>query len=574
MLEQIEKMLLAEPLEHAYQELEALLMRNIIRHVVKYDQLIASDDWLLQKLAEIGKLNQENIKLIAETAGKNQPFLQEMLDKAVDTVMDRIEPGMEKLEKEKIIRKAVIPKKSKNIQEAMKALYAQAKDALNLCNTHMLYMSREAYKTLVTSVAEKEQEYQQQQKYLDILNKHTVAEATGSEARQQAIREAIREFNEKGIPGFIDKRGRKWTPEAYVSMTLRTTSGNMGTEAMFARMQDRNLSLFKMSTHPGSRPKCAKDQGKIFDRNNGSGYTTDLKGNRIRYYPLNSSSYGEPDGMFGINCGHHGTPWIPGVSVERYFPTEDEKKNEELYKKMQTQRAYERQIRKDKRLLMMYKESDDEAAFQGASEALKRHEAKLDDFVTKQDLTRRRDREEVIGFEKKTAASANAKAQKRYKEWAKSVGAESGPETLAGYYKMKYNDDKESRLYKGYLKAVKNGSVSPLVGYDTYQEVAQQAEKALTGKKTAQGQEIQGITVHLADRIIGQYEDSEEPRKGKRKGVKLEDVVEAICNGEAGPVIKRKDGRLGQLFYGKNCQVSYNPEEKVVVQVSPGGKKK
>ena len=30
MLEQIEKMLLAEPLEHAYQELEALLMRNIM----------------------------------------------------------------------------------------------------------------------------------------------------------------------------------------------------------------------------------------------------------------------------------------------------------------------------------------------------------------------------------------------------------------------------------------------------------------------------------------------------------------------------------------------------------------
>ena len=61
---------------------------------------------------------------------------------------------------------------------------------------------------------------------------------------------------------------------------------------------------------------------------------------------------------------------------------------------------------------MMYKESDDEAAFQGTSEVLKRHEAKLDDFVTKQDLTRRRDREEVIGFEKKTAASANAKARK------------------------------------------------------------------------------------------------------------------------------------------------------------------
>ena len=96
---------------------------------------------------------------------------------------------------------------------------------------------------------------------MDILGEHATAQIIGT-IRQQAIRDTIKEFNEKGIPAFVDKRGREWTPEAYVAMTLRATAGNTATEAMFARMEDRGLSLVQVSEHPGARPNAQKIRGK------------------------------------------------------------------------------------------------------------------------------------------------------------------------------------------------------------------------------------------------------------------------------------------------------------------------
>src|SRR5699024_3991595 len=127
----------------------------------------------------------------------------------------------------------------------------------------------------------------------------------GAESRQQAVRQCIREFNRKGIPAFVDKRGREWTPEAYVNMAMRNTARQTAEEVQDARCRDFGVNLISIDSHSGARPKCAKDQGKIFDLNNGSGYTEDATGRKIRSYPWNKSSYGEPDGILGINCKHH-----------------------------------------------------------------------------------------------------------------------------------------------------------------------------------------------------------------------------------------------------------------------------
>ena len=62
----LENQQLAEAVDSSYIDLEALLMQNIARHIRDYDQAIDSDKWLLQKLAEIGKLNKENIKINLE----------------------------------------------------------------------------------------------------------------------------------------------------------------------------------------------------------------------------------------------------------------------------------------------------------------------------------------------------------------------------------------------------------------------------------------------------------------------------------------------------------------------------
>ena len=393
----------AEPIDMLYQDLEEVLMRNIIRHLRDYDQPIDSDEWLIKKLAEIGKLNQENLQLIARYSGISQTAALRMLEAVAESVLAEVEPCFKHVVRDGLADAAVAAEKSRNVKQVMKGLREQAKKTLNLCNTTMLYKAKDAYQELVQTTAEKAQEY------LDLMNRGAAEVVTGAQSRQQVLRQTIQRFNDKGIPAFVDRAGRNWTPEAYVNMAMRTTAGSVADQIQEARCRDYGINLVQIDSHPGARPKCAKDQGKIFDLNNGEGETTDLHGKKIRYYPWNSSSYGEPDGILGINCGHHRWPFIPGVNAQRYFPTEDMDTNNRLYRQIQNQRALEREVRRQKRECMLFDELGDEEAFQQASKELKEKERVLSQYVkSHKELHRRKDREQVVGFDKRIAAKAVA----------------------------------------------------------------------------------------------------------------------------------------------------------------------
>ena len=393
----------AEPIDMLYQDLEEVLMRNIIRHLRDYDQPIDSDEWLMKKLAEIGKLNQENLQLIARYSGISQTAALRMLEAVAESVLGEVEPCFRHVVRDGLTDVAMAAEKSRNVKQVMKGLREQAKKTLNLCNTTMLYKAKDAYQELVQTTAEKAQEY------LDLMNRGAAEVVTGAQSRQQVLRQTIRRFNDKGIPAFVDRAGRNWTPEAYVNMAMRTTAGSVADQIQEARCRDYGINLVQIDSHPGARPKCAKDQGKIFDLNNGEGETTDLHGKKIRYYPWNSSSYGEPDGILGINCGHHRWPFIPGVNAQRYFPTEDMDTNNRLYRQIQNQRALEREVRRQKRECMLFDELGDEEAFQQASKELKEKERVLSQYVkSHKELHRRKDREQVVGFDKRIAAKAVA----------------------------------------------------------------------------------------------------------------------------------------------------------------------
>lgn len=397
-----------------YQDLEEQIMANIMRHCRDYNQPIASDVWLLRKLAEIGKLNQENIKIIAKSAKLSQTAMERMLNETAEQAIAEMEPAMQRVVEKGLVSPAVSPKKSRNVKQVLTTMQEQAKDTLNLCNTVMLYMARDAYKQFVQNVASRAQEMENKPEYLRILNGKMAAVLTGAESRQQAMRKCIQEFNEKGIPAFVDKRGREWTPEAYVNMVMRSTSNTVAAEVQMARSEDFGVYLLEVSSHSGARPKCARDQGKIFDRANKSD----------KYPHWNTSSYGQPDGLLGINCGHHIYPYMEGVSIRRYFPTEDMEKNDELYKKIQKQRAFERAVRKQKRECMLCNEIGDDEAFQAAAVQLKSKEAKLKAYLDgNADLHRRTDREQVVGFNRSVSAkatAANKNAQKRLAEKARN----------------------------------------------------------------------------------------------------------------------------------------------------------
>lgn len=391
-------------------------MQNIARHLSDWGEPIDTDRWLLQKLGEIGKLNKENIKLIAQMSGISQTAAERMLNEMAEEAIKNMEPGFQYLARQGLAEDAVDYAKSKNVKQTMKNLQKQAKDSLNLTNTTMLHKAQEAFVTLAQNTAEEA---------LKIMNNNTSAVVTGAESRQQALRKTIRQFNDAGITGFVDKRGRNWTPEAYVNMSMRTTAGSVADEVQTARCKDYGINLIAIDAHSGARPKCAKDQGKIFDLNNGSGYTEDLHGKKIRYYAWKSSSYGEPDGILGINCGHHKFPFVPGVNVHRHFPTEDLDANNRLYKQTQVQRALERDVRKQKRECMLYDEIGDTEAFEEAAVKLKAKEAKLKGYVDQHDnLHRRKDREQVVGFDKRISAESVASNKKAINKTEKRFSKE------------------------------------------------------------------------------------------------------------------------------------------------------
>ncbi len=103
-----------------YQDLEEQLMANIIRHCRNYKQPIDADKWLMQKLAEIGKLNQENIKIISKAAGFSQTAMERLLNASAEEAAAELEPAMQHLVKKALAGKAVKPEKSRNVQQVLK----------------------------------------------------------------------------------------------------------------------------------------------------------------------------------------------------------------------------------------------------------------------------------------------------------------------------------------------------------------------------------------------------------------------------------------------------------------------
>lgn len=423
---------LAKPLSDLYAELENELIESIAKRFAKNLDLTDTTKWELKKLAEIGALQKDTIKIIAQKVGVAPDLLYVALENGAFESIKDLEPVFKKLAIDGYIRNTKTTP-SKSIKKAINTYQNQALDRLNMVNTVMQYKAKNTYIHLIKNTAKFYKD--DRQSTLDILNKFTGSAIVGIDSRQTAVRKAVKEMINKGIPAFVDKRGREWSPEAYINMDIRTTVSNTAHKAQFNRMEDYGINLIMVSSHSGARPKCAKDQGKIFDKNNKSGYTTDLHGKKIKYYSFKSSSYGEPDGLLGINCGHQIYPFVPGLNIQRYLPTQDFNENDRLYKESQEQRALERDIRKYKRECSVYDAVSDKEMFEKSAVKLKAKEKELNEFTLKNNRTRKRDREQVEGFDRSVSSKA-VSANKRIVNKANSLyNLSNEKENLNLYFK-------------------------------------------------------------------------------------------------------------------------------------------
>lgn len=387
----LEQMNLSQPLTDVYTAMETDLMMAIARQLAAGGEINATSEWRLKKLAEAGALSKETVQIIASYTGIQSDLITETIEGAAMGVADRLEPALQACARDGYISAVGGTPISESMKNVVTNFHKQAKTDLNLVNTVMQYKANSAYKNLVNKVYDETK----RQELLGVLGKHTLEVASGGTSRQEAVRNCIKEFSQKGIPAFVDKRGREWSPEAYINMDIRTTVNNTANAAQDACCDRYGLDLIQISSHMGARPKCAIDQGKLYSRSNRSGTAHDGDGNEIPFYPWSSTSYGQPDGILGINCHHHKYPFADGVNFQRYFPY-DKDENEERYKEFQKQRAMERRVRETSRQADMLEAAGDTEGAKAARRKLRDQRKTYREYSKEHGLAVHNDRLTVV----------------------------------------------------------------------------------------------------------------------------------------------------------------------------------
>ena len=321
-------------------------------------------DYQIRKLAELGQVTRETEAIILESMKGADAALADLLEKTIWESIKKVEPDLRKAaEKGLLLGEGFLPPETApNMTQAFKAFYQQSADKLNLVNTVMLESTQQAYRATVADIAVRMENAQ------GILNTATGEVVTGVSSLNQAVRDAVQKMVDNGITGYIDHGDHHWSPEAYVTMDIRTTLANTAREAVTEQMHEYGCDLFVVSYHDGARP--------------------------VHVYALNETSYGEAAGLFGVNCGHYKIPFIPGFSKPRQ-PEQTEEQNAKEYEQSQEQRALERKYRYAKRDLMTAKARGDEEEITRQKLRVKNARTELNDFCEETGRARRSAREQT-----------------------------------------------------------------------------------------------------------------------------------------------------------------------------------
>lgn len=417
---------LSAPLVRTLLDMEDDILREIAAQLAKDGKVSDTSKWRIRQLARSGRFDKRAASIIDGYSGVQNGQALDMVLAAAQTEIGYLDNAVQAANAAGLSEYfSDIPAEASALNAA-KAFQRQAASDLNLVNTVMKYKAGSAFVSAVNSIYRESQKNRQD--VLDVMGKSSAKVVMGHMSLQEATRKTIRELARKGIPAFVDKAGREWSPEAYVMMDMRSTLANTARAAQDMRCDQYGIQLIEVSSHMGARPLCAPYQGRIFSRDGSKGITTDGAGGKIYYTPLSETSYGQPAGLFGINCGHVQYPFAPGINFQRYFPYPEEE-NAKRYQQFQRQRAMERDIRATKRECMMLQELDDKEGLQKASQRLRAQKQKYSAYCKDTGLGTHYDRTQVYGYDRSKSAKtvwAERKAQSGNGGAAPVLGTSSG----------------------------------------------------------------------------------------------------------------------------------------------------
>ena len=537
----------ADDIINLYAQLEEEIVRDIARRITKTGTMTDTGIWQAQHMQELGTLHSDVLSSVAKYSDKTESELKKLFEDAGVTATE--------YDNEIYRQNGLNPKSLKVSDVQMQLLEAGYKKTQgNLSNL-----------TLTTAVSS-------QTSFINACSLAELKASSGAFTPQQAIADAIKQVAQDGA-FVIYPSGHRDRLDVAVRRNVMTGIGQTTGQICLSNAQELGCDLMEITAHAGARPSHSAWQGQIVS----------LSGQR-GYLSLSDIGYGTGDGFKGWNCRHDWYPYFEGSS--RMYSAKDleelNAKNIEypdgsmhtLYEAEQQQRFFERKIRETKRILAAQDEcitnTDSESLRKAMQEdferhaiKLKRQEAETNNFCNRTGLLPDGSRSQVYGFGRSTSQKSTGVAKKYYRTWSKEHNI-NNIETLAEYYNVKYNDVERYELLKHYVKSIDSGMMSPLSGFDKYEEYRDRIENELVGLTAVSGIQIKSQSYHFLERVFGTWHDPKH-NDDIRNGISLEDIKDAILNGK----IKITHGGDSILHSTEICGVTINPHTGNLIQVNP-----
>jgi len=327
---------LVEPLSILYNALDTELFLTIISELdIDLDDG-GSEEWLQEKINKATTVNKANGKIINKYNNLIVPAMNDIIKNVNST-----------------------GKTTESISSILDMFKRDSTKFINYTNTTCLQASNK--------------------KYLEIVNTAYLDVQTGLRTFEQSVTRATKLLADEGIKIQTYETGSVINVRSGVARNIRTQTAKSSRDIQDAYAKDFDLHLFEISSHAGARPKCYLEQGRIFSEDNKSGTVKDINGKSYNYSDFSRTSFGEPDGIFGINCTHM-KYYIDDGLFTKTFDIYKKKENDIIYAYDQKVNYYKNEIEKEKRRLEGFEKTNNKQEELISKQRLKEKRKKLREF--------------------------------------------------------------------------------------------------------------------------------------------------------------------------------------------------
>lgn len=320
-------MLDASNVADIYHQLTLELFDQVIDRIKERGSASLDDNpyiWQLEKMNEMGLLNEDNVKLISDRSGIAEEQLRHVIqNEGYKIYKDTKQQLLEATGGGGFAGNSII-------QTNLAAYVNQAMgDIDNLINTTLPMSVRKVYQSIV---------------------QESVAKVvTGLSTSDKAISDTVMKWAKKGFYGFTDSQGKHWKADTYARQVIKSTAWRVYREVRMAPAEELGIDTYYYSKKSTAREMCAPLQHQIVT----TGVARTEAGERI--LALSDYGYGYAGGCLGINCRHEITPYVPGANYKPDLPDElrdlTPEQAIENANAQAKQRALERSIRQSKEFL-------------------------------------------------------------------------------------------------------------------------------------------------------------------------------------------------------------------------------